>query len=169
MENLSNAEKKALAEAASPAADQFHPSFRQEDQDMAEAMLKPVVIGPPAYASPDPATNAGKLVPIEDHPLAGMIDADFGKAYREEGVVSQPSPLAGTEDNPGGYMDSSAGMSAEELAEAKSLKAAEWKEMVESAEDAGELDDVVSKYQAAGASYATVDSAIEAKRAEFAG
>jgi hypothetical protein len=52
-----------------------HPSFRQEDQHMA-ANLKPIVVGPPAYASPDPSTNAGALVPVDEHPFD--LDKDYG-------------------------------------------------------------------------------------------
>jgi hypothetical protein len=53
----------------------MNPSFRKEDQNMAEE-LKPVVVGPPAYASPDPATNSGALVPVEQHPFD--LDKDYG-------------------------------------------------------------------------------------------
>lgn len=42
--------------------------------------MKPTVIGPPAYGSPDPETSAGRLVPVEHHPLTplGMIGEDYG-------------------------------------------------------------------------------------------
>lgn len=36
------------------------------------------IIGPPAYASPDPATNAGKLVDIEEHPFGDDLSSDYG-------------------------------------------------------------------------------------------
>jgi len=73
----------------------MHPSFRLEDQEMAEE-LKPVVIGPPAYASPDPATNAGTLVPIEQHPFD--LDADYGKDV-VGAVPGEPSTLTIDSEN----------------------------------------------------------------------
>jgi hypothetical protein len=53
------------------------PSFREEDQDMAHA-LEPVIIGPPAYASPDPDTNANTLVPVDEHPAE--LPEDYGES-----------------------------------------------------------------------------------------
>lgn len=75
----------------------MHPSFRQEDQEMAE-QLKPVIVGPPAYSSPDPETNAGALVPVEQHPF--NLDADYGKDV-PDAVPGEPSTLtidSGTAD-----------------------------------------------------------------------
>lgn len=66
------------------------PSFRQEDQDMAQE-LKPIIVGPPAYASPDPATIAGRLVAVEEHPLSADLAEDYGadmKAAYETDVVA---------------------------------------------------------------------------------
>ena len=61
-----------------------NPSFNIEDEEsgMAEE-LQPVVMGPPGYASPDPRTMAGVLVPLEDHPLAGDIAEDYGKSVAD--------------------------------------------------------------------------------------
>jgi hypothetical protein len=63
-------------------AESTHPSFRLEDQEMARELEETggdrVVIGPPAYASPDPATAGGRLVPVEVHPLGGRLSEDFG-------------------------------------------------------------------------------------------
>jgi hypothetical protein len=60
-------------------SEQLNPSFAQEDQDKVANELQPVeVIGPPGYASPDPNTERGLLVPIEDHPLSGDLSDDYG-------------------------------------------------------------------------------------------
>jgi hypothetical protein len=46
---------------------QNNPYVSQEEQFME---MTPKVFGPPAYGSPDPLSAAGRLVPVEDHPLA---------------------------------------------------------------------------------------------------
>ncbi len=40
--------------------------------------LTPVIVGPPAYASPDPQTEAGLLVDINEHPNKELISEDYG-------------------------------------------------------------------------------------------
>jgi len=63
----------------------LNPSFAQEDQDKVEELQnQPEIIGPPAYASPDPETARGRLVPIETHPFE--LDPDYG--------ASVPTPEA---------------------------------------------------------------------------
>jgi hypothetical protein len=70
-------------------SDVLHPSFSLEDQEVAAQLLENrTVVGPPGYASPDPATQGGRLVPVEDHPLVDSIDADYG------GSVASPSPVS---------------------------------------------------------------------------
>lgn len=61
-------------------SERLNPSFREEDEHMGTE-LNPVVIGPPAYASPDPATLAGRLVPVEEHPLE--LSEDYGASVLE--------------------------------------------------------------------------------------
>lgn len=51
------------------------------------------IIGPPAYASPDPATNAGKLVSIEEHPLT--LSPDYGAGVTGETHVVTTTMSAG--------------------------------------------------------------------------
>lgn len=50
--------------------------------------MKPAVIGPPAYGSPDPDTSAGRLLRLQDHPLeaVGKISDDY--AADLEGATS---------------------------------------------------------------------------------
>lgn len=85
----------------------LNPSFRKEDQEMAEE-LKPQVIGPPAYASPDPRTNEGRLVAIEEHPLSAELAEDYGRQVAEErdtDTVSSPmEPSTGGGAQPGGEL-----------------------------------------------------------------
>lgn len=49
--------------------------------------VKTEIIGPPGYASPDPKTQGGMLVPIEEHPLKDSISPDFGKGIRIAPIV----------------------------------------------------------------------------------
>ncbi len=45
------------------------------------------VIGPGAYSSPDPATQAGALVPIDVHPLKDSISPDYGGGVQIAPIV----------------------------------------------------------------------------------
>ena len=80
-----------------------HPSMRQEDQDVAQQMLdeNPEVIGPPGYASPDPETSKGRLVPIEDHPL--QLSEDYGQSVPMTADVTAPPPGFGDDAASGGH------------------------------------------------------------------
>jgi hypothetical protein len=40
--------------------------------------MKPVVLGPGAYASPDPETQGASLLPLNEHPLGDAISEDYG-------------------------------------------------------------------------------------------
>lgn len=39
--------------------------------------MKPTVVGPPAYTSPDPNTASGRLVPVDSHPFE--LGSNYGK------------------------------------------------------------------------------------------
>jgi len=54
-------------------SEKLHPNRQEDEQDME---MKPVIVGPPAYGSPDPETAAGALVAVEDHPLE--LADDYG-------------------------------------------------------------------------------------------
>ena len=62
------------------------PYMHPEEQNMD---MTPQTVGPPAYTSPDPATAAGRLVPVTMHPLRDVIDEDYGKYL--EGVTATPT------------------------------------------------------------------------------
>lgn len=59
------------------AHEKLNPSFTSEDQEMAE-QLRPIIVGPPAYTSPDPNTMAGRLVDVDEHPLKDDLADDYG-------------------------------------------------------------------------------------------
>jgi hypothetical protein len=49
-----------------------------DDQEIAAELPAVEIVGPPGYASPDPKTESGRLVPIEDHPLSDDLSDDYG-------------------------------------------------------------------------------------------
>lgn len=68
-------------------SDRLNPSFDLEGEAVAEE-LKPTVMAPPAYASPDPATAGAPLVPVEDSPHTLSPDYGEGVVDAHEAVVS---------------------------------------------------------------------------------
>ena len=79
------------------------PYMSPEEQTME---MTPQVVGPPGYASPDPATSAGRLLPLKDHPLeseqleaseaqvqeSSVISEDYGAAVKG---MNLPAPAEG--------------------------------------------------------------------------
>ena len=67
----------------------------QEEQGME---MRPAVVGPPAYGSPDPLTSAGRLLPLEQHPLrAENLPEDHPAAISEDYGQGYDHTLRGTE------------------------------------------------------------------------
>lgn len=56
-----------------------------EDQDME---IKPTVMGPPAFGSPDPNTAAAVLAPVVDHPLKATFSEDYGADVENANTAS---------------------------------------------------------------------------------
>jgi pyruvate/2-oxoglutarate dehydrogenase complex dihydrolipoamide acyltransferase (E2) component len=54
----------------------FNPQMSEEEQGME---MKPVVFGPPAYGSPDPATSSVTLAPLEQYPESLEISEDYAQ------------------------------------------------------------------------------------------
>jgi len=84
------AETDALIET--PQSGTVISGMSQEEQGME---MTPVVVGPPAYGSPDPVTSASRLLPLDQHPFNPenvpedspvRIDPDYGKGY--DGTIS---------------------------------------------------------------------------------
>jgi len=64
-----------------------------------EMEMKPIVMGPPAFGSPDPATEAAKLVPLEEHSRADELSEDYGQeAVAEEGEGGEGAESENLED-----------------------------------------------------------------------
>lgn len=49
--------------------------------------LKPVIVGPPGYGSPDPDTQLGRLVPLDQHPLVDSISDDYAADLQNQTVT----------------------------------------------------------------------------------
>ena len=75
------------------------------------------VIGPPGYASPDPATEGGRLVELEDHPLSGDIAEDYGASVAATAEEPMSSALTGEGGSETASVDGSEydGMTKDEL------------------------------------------------------
>lgn len=72
--------------------------YRSEAEQNME--MKPVIVGPPGYGSPDPLTSMGRLVPLEAHPLRDThIDVGYAEDYGANLTAQEtlaPSPGPGT-------------------------------------------------------------------------
>jgi len=73
------AEKRPESPVMDTPSDRLNPHL--EDQDME---IKPTVMGPPAFGSPDPNTAAAHLAPVVDHPLRATFSDDYGADVMED-------------------------------------------------------------------------------------
>jgi pyruvate/2-oxoglutarate dehydrogenase complex dihydrolipoamide acyltransferase (E2) component len=64
--------------------------------------LKPVVVGPPGYGSPDPSTQEGRLVPLDQHPRKDDISDDYAADLEDHVVSVDASGSANVVDDPSG-------------------------------------------------------------------
>lgn len=71
-----------------PTEGQLESANRPEGMKAME--MDPVVVGPGAYASPDPDTEAGRLLPLSEHPSADDISEDYGKDALDAGDSAGP-------------------------------------------------------------------------------
>jgi pyruvate/2-oxoglutarate dehydrogenase complex dihydrolipoamide acyltransferase (E2) component len=74
----------------------MNPYLSEEDQFME---MEAQVMGPPQYGSPDPATAAGRLLPLDQHPLnaealpeghPAAISEDYGEGYAGTVIAGVP-------------------------------------------------------------------------------
>jgi hypothetical protein len=68
----------------------INPYLSLEEQDME---MTPVVMSPPAYGSPDPATSAAKLAPLDETELGEAFSDDYAQDALAAGAV--PGDTAG--------------------------------------------------------------------------
>jgi hypothetical protein len=70
-------------------SEKMWPNRQEDEQDME---MEPVVMSPPGYGSPDPKTQEGILVPVDESPL------DIAEDYGTVAVASQGADDEGAED-----------------------------------------------------------------------
>lgn len=96
-------------------SEKMWPNRQEDEQDME---MEPVIMAPPGYGSPDPATQEGVLVPVDESPLE--LGEDYGSNV---GVSSEVTGLS----------EEGASESSEENgAPANSATRAEWDEYARS-------------------------------------
>lgn len=110
---------------------QMNPYVPEEEQGME---MRPTIVGPPGYGSPDAITSVGRLVSLSSHPLApeflpeghpAALSDDFGEGYDgtlkgAATVTSAPVASQSTsEEGAGEEVEASA--AARELAEAEGV------------------------------------------------
>jgi hypothetical protein len=65
--------------------------YPNRPEELKNVEMKPVVIGPGAYSSPDPSTESGRLLPLHEHPLAEQMSEDYGQDVANADTGPEPS------------------------------------------------------------------------------
>jgi hypothetical protein len=152
----------------------LHPAATMDDQEMVEAGEgSEIVLGPAPFSSPDPATDAQKMLPLSDGTSAyeARVEAQEGyqdgpedyKSMKKDELVA----LAGERDV------NVEGMKVDEIRaalaadDASDMKAADFKQQIADAADQDALDAVGELYEASGKSYSSVEDAMEKRQTEI--
>lgn len=71
----------------------LNPNVSEVEQGME---IAPVVVGPPAYGSPDPTTSQSRLMPLEQHPLnaENLPEGSEAAISADYGVTPEPTAAA---------------------------------------------------------------------------
>lgn len=77
-------------------SDKMHPNRQEDEQEME---MEPVIMAPPAYGSPDPQTQEGVLVPVEESPL------ELGEDYGKDVAVSSEATASAEGESENGEED----------------------------------------------------------------
>jgi hypothetical protein len=75
-------------------SDKMWPNRQEDEQDME---MEPVVMAPPGYGSPDPQTQEGILVPVEESPLE--LGEDYGSDVTAASEEAAEGDEAAEEDD----------------------------------------------------------------------
>lgn len=154
------------------------PAATMEDQEaVMEGRTEATVLGPPPFSSPDPASEARRMLPVEDGTSAHQAALD-AEAVRTEGDYSKldPKALKALADERGlevegtgksGNVTKADFIAALHEDDAKDMKASDWKAEIDAAQDQDALDAVAQRYYDAGATYKTVEDAIDRKQGEI--
>lgn len=74
----------------------FKPNPYQSVEEQ-EMEMKPVVLGPPSYGSPDPSTNSLHMLPVED--VEDRVSDDYAQSVREATVLGTETTHPGEPDS----------------------------------------------------------------------
>lgn len=153
----------------------------QEDIAMTDGSERTVMQAPP-FSSPDPSTDAQKMLPLEDGTSAHMAALEAAEARDVRSVSDYKAmksadlkSLAAERDLDVQGTGKSGGVTRADYEkalvedDASDYNASDFKNAVQSTQTQDELDAVCNAYEQSGKSYKSVDAAIEAKQAEFNG
>ncbi len=151
------------------------PAATMEDQEkMAGESPNPIVLGPVAFSSPDPVTDAQRMLPLEDGTSAyeaaevasaertAAKEGDYTSMKKEE-LVS----LAGERDVDVEGLKKDEVVAKLQEDDAQDMKASDFKDRVNAATTQDELDEAAEFYSNSGREYASVDTAVEKKQKEI--
>ena len=161
----------------SPASGPVHepkmvPAATMEDQDaILEGKVEPIVLGAPPYSSPDPATDARKMLPLEDgtsayearEEVVGKYDTTDYKSMKADELKALVAERDLTPDS-NKKDDLVAALTADD---AEGMKASDFKDRIAAATTQEELDAVGEFYTNSGRSYSSVENAMEARQKEL--
>lgn len=153
----------------------LHPAAAMEDQEMLSLDEgAKIVLGTPPFSSPDPQTDALKMLPLSDGTSAyeaAQEAADARKAAAggdyESMKKDELKALAEERDIDVSDMKVAEMRAALREDDASDMKAADFKAQVDAAEDQDALDAAAELYEGSGKSYASVEAAIEKKQDEI--
>ncbi len=149
------------------------PAATMEDQErMANESPTPIVLGPVPFSSPDPVTDAIKMLPLEDGTSAyeARVEAQEGYStdndYKSMKKEELTALAAEREVNVEGMKVDEMRAALQED-DASDMKASDFKDRVKAATTQEELDEAAEFYSASGKEYSSVDAAVEAKQKEI--
>jgi len=161
-----------MANADLPPEGKMFPNRIVEDQDME---LEPVVMGPPAFGSPDPKTLENTLLPLADNPHAtsethqpdqSAVEKAQGENYNamdkaDLKALAEERELEVEGNKKADYV------AALNAADAEDMNSKDFKEQIASANSMEELEAAEQLYLDSGQEYKSVDAALEKKREEL--
>lgn len=173
-----------MSPASGPVTDpKLIPAATMEDQEgIVEGSLgERTVLGTVPFSSPDPATDAIKMLPLSDGTSAHQAALDAAET-RESGLSTNYKKMSNDElkalvesreigDIEGtgkkGNVVHDDYVAALEADDAKDMNSTKWKEAVAAATTTEELDALAEKYDNSGAEYSTVEAAFDTRYEEL--
>lgn len=170
-----------MSPASGPVHDaKLFPAAVQEDQEaLVEGKTELTEIGPAPFSSPDPQTDAIKMLPLEDG-TSSAYDARKADQARHSDTTDyksmSPDELKSLAEERGLKVKgtgANGNVKKSDLVEAlteddtKDMKAGDWKDQISAAADQDALDEVLDRYEASGADYSTVETAAEKRQKEI--